>query len=306
MPELSSSIPLTVPAGTPLKVALDQEIRIQKVGQAVHGKIVEPVYCFDKIVVPAGSEVTGKISGIDGVSKMQRTVAAMNANFSPYRQVHIEFDELVMADGRHVPLQTVVSPASQGVLQFVPASAKQNPSAAAEAKHAASRKISEAKQEAKREWDTAMQQLHEPGKMHRLERLGVAQLPYHPEYMDAGTSFNADLQTPLDFGMEPLKTESLASIGNPPPSGSVVHALLVTPLDSATAKKGEPVEAVISQPLVVSNQLFLPQGSHIKGSVLEVRPARRLNRNGQLRVVFHQVVPPDGIEQKSGGQPGRS
>jgi hypothetical protein len=55
---------------------------------------------------------------------------------------------------------------------------------------------------------------------------------------------------------------------------------------------------VISQPLVVSNQLFLPQGSHIKGSVLQVRPARRLNRNGQLRIVFHQVVPPDGIEQK--------
>src|SRR5580700_9345676 len=63
LPELSSSIPLTVPAGTPLKVALDQEVRIQKIGQSVHGKIVEPVYCFDKIVVPAGSEVTGKISG---------------------------------------------------------------------------------------------------------------------------------------------------------------------------------------------------------------------------------------------------
>ena len=29
-----------------------------------------------------------------------------------------------------------------------------------------------------------------------------------------------------------------------------------------------------------------------------MRPARRLNRNGQLRIVFHQVVPPDGIEQK--------
>jgi len=134
--------------------------------------------------------------------------------------------------------------------------------------------------------------------MHRLKRLGVAQLPYHPQYMDAGTSFNADLKTPLDFGTEPLSSEKLSAIGNPPPSGSVVHALLVTPLDSATAKKGEPVEAVISQPLVVSNQLFLPQGSHIKGSVLQVRPARRMNRNGQLRVVFHQVVPPDGIEQK--------
>jgi hypothetical protein len=298
LPEVSNSIPLAVPAGTPLKVALDQEVRIREVGQPVHGKVVEPVYCFDKIVVPAGSEVTGKIAGIDGVSKVKRTVAAMNANFSPYRQVHIEFDELVLADGRHVPLHTVVSPASQGVLQFVPANVKENTGAAAEAKHAASRKISEVRQEARREWDAAKQQLHEPGKMHRLKRLGVAELPYHPQYMDVGTSFNADLQTPLDFGTEPLRAEALTAIGNTPPSGSVVHALLVTPLNSATAKKGEPVEAVISQPLVVSNQLFLPEGSHIKGSVLQVRPARRLNRNGQLRIVFHQVVPPDGIEQK--------
>ena len=295
---VSSSIALTVPAGTPLKVALDQEVRIQKVGQPVHGKVVEPVYCFDKIVVPAGSEVTGKIAGIDGVSKMKRAVDAMNANFSPYRQVHIEFDELVLADGRHLPLHTVVSPASQGVLQFVPANAKENTGAAAEAKHAASRKISEVRQEARREWDAAKQQLHEPGKMHRLKRLAVAELPYHPQYMDVGTGFNADLQTPLDFGSEPLRAETLSALGNPPPSGSVVHALLVTPLNSATARKGEPVEAVISQPLVVSNQLFLPQGSHIKGSVLQVRAARRLNRNGQLRIVFHQVVPPDGIEQK--------
>jgi hypothetical protein len=95
-----------------------------------------------------------------------------------------------------------------------------------------------------------------------------------------------------------VRAETLSAIGNPPPSGSVVHAQLLTPLNSATAKKGEPVEAVISQPLVVSDKLFLPQGSRIKGSVLQVRPARRLNRNGQLRIVFHQVVPPDGIEQK--------
>ena len=220
LPEVSNSIPLTVPAGTPLKVALDQEVRIQKVGQPVHGRVVEPVYSFDKIVVPAGSEVTGKIAGIDGVSRMKRTVAAMNANFSPYRQVRIEFDELVLADGRHLPLHTVVSPASQGVLQFVPANAKENTGAAAEAKHAASRKISEVRQEARREWDAAKQQLHEPGKMHRLERLGVAQLPYHPQYMDAGTSFNADLQTPLDFGTEPLRAQALTAIGSRPPSGS--------------------------------------------------------------------------------------
>jgi hypothetical protein len=293
-----SSIPLTVPAGTPLKVALDQEIRIRKVGQPVHGKVVEPVYSFDKLVVPAGSEIIGRIAGIDGVSKLNRTAAAMNANFSPFRQVHVEFDELVLTDGKRIPLQTVVSPASQGVLQFVPANTKGNTGLTGEAKSLASRKIGEVRQEAKRQWDAAKAQLHAPGKMHRLQRLAVAQLPYHPQYIDSGTSFNADLQKPLDFGNELLQADTLSVLGSPPPSGSVVHALLVTPLSSATTTKGEPVEAVISQPLVVSDHLFLPQGSRIKGSVLEVRRARRLNRNGQLRIVFHQVVPPDGIEQK--------
>jgi hypothetical protein len=292
------SILLTVPAGTPLKVALDQEIRIRKIGQPVHGKLVEPVYAFDRLVVPAGSEVIGKIAEIDSVSKTKRTLAAMNADFSPPRQVRIEFDELVLTDGRHLPLQTIVSPGSQGVLQFVPANAKPSPSTTEEAKNAASKKVNEIRQEIKKQVDAARQQLHEPGKIHRLERFAVAQLPYHPQYMDSGTGFNADLQQPLSFGSEPLKPESLTSIGNPPPSGSVIHALLLTPLNSASARKGDPVDAIISQPLVVSDQLFLPEGSHIRGSVLQVRAARRLNRNGQLRIVFHEVVPPSGLEEK--------
>src|SRR6202011_335398 len=161
-----------------------------------------------------------------------------------------------------------------------------------------SRKIGEAKKEVKRQWDAAKKQLHEPGKMHRVERFAVAQLPYHPQFMDPGSSFNADLRRPLDFGTEPLTPAVLEHIGTPPPSGSVVHAILVTPLGSAQSKKGDPVEAVITQPLLVSDHLFLPEGSRLKGSVLPVQPARRLSRNGHLRIVFHQVVPPSGIEEK--------
>ncbi len=294
----AESIPLTVPAGTPLKVVLDQEIRLQKVGQPVHGKIAEPVYAFDKLVVPAGSEVVGKVAEINNVSKSKRTFAAMNANFSPTRKVQFQFDELILADGRHIPLQTVVSPASDGVLQFVPATAKQTPTKAEEAKSAASKRVGEARKQIKDQWNSAMKQLHDHDKMHRLERLAVAQLPYHPQYIPPGTGFNADLQQPLNFGSEALKPQELATIGSPPPSGSVVHALLLTPLNSSTSKKGDAVEAVISQPLVVGQQLLLPQGSHIKGTVLQVQPARRMNRKGQLRVVFHEVVPPQGVEEK--------
>ena len=31
---------------------------------------------------------------------------------------------------------------------------------------------------------------------------------------------------------------------------------------------------------------------------MQVQPARRLARNGQLRILFHEVAPPNGIEQK--------
>src|ERR1700730_14714117 len=214
-----SLIPLTVPTGTPLKVALDQEVRVQKVGEPVHGKIVEPVYAFDKLVVPAGTEVVGKMSAIDRVPTKWLTVAAMNGEFSPSRQMHIDFSELVLTNGWHVPLQTDVSPGSGGVLQFVPASEKEKQEGKKdEARNAVSRKIGEAKKEVMRQWDAAKKQLHEPGKIHRVERFAVSQLPYHPQYMDPGTSFNADLRRPLDFGAEPLTPAVLEHLGTPTPS----------------------------------------------------------------------------------------
>jgi hypothetical protein len=61
---------------------------------------------------------------------------------------------------------------------------------------------------------------------------------------------------------------------------------------------GDPVEAVITEPLVASNHLILPEGSGINGSVMQVSPARRLGRNGQLRILFREVAPPNGIKQK--------
>jgi hypothetical protein len=78
----------------------------------------------------------------------------------------------------------------------------------------------------------------------------------------------------------------------------VVHARLVTALSSSTAKQGDLVEAVITEPLVVSDHLILPEGSVIKGSVLQAQPTRRMGRNEHLRILFHEVAPPNGIEQR--------
>ena len=289
------TVPMSIPSGTPLKIALDSELRIKKVGQPIHGKTIEPVYAFDKLLIPVGTMVTGKISAIDGVSKKVRTLEAMDGNFSPLRGVHVQFDELIMTDGKHLPIHTMVSPAPNNVLRFVPASSKQQKG---KIHDAASKKIDQARQQIHQQWSIFEKQIHQPGKLHKLERYAIAQLPVHPQYINAGSSFNADLLEPLDFGTESLRSESLATIGTPPPSGSVVHARLITPLSSATSKKGEAVEALLTEPLVASSHLILPEGSVVRGSVIGVQPARRLSRNGQLRILFHEVAPPNGIAEK--------
>jgi hypothetical protein len=289
------TLPMSVPAGTPIKVVLDAEVRVRKVGQLIHGKTTDPVYAFDKLLVPAGAVVNGKVSALDPVPGKKRTLEALDGNFSPARAVHVQFDELVMADGRHIPMQTVASPAPDGVLRFVPANEKERKN---KVEDAASKKVNETRQRIRQQWSDLQKQIHEPGKMHKLKRLAIAQLPVRPQYIDMGTSFNADLLQPLDFGVESVKAESLTDIGTPPPSGSMVHARLLTPLSSASSKKGETVEAMITQPLVASEHLILPEGSIIRGSVMQAQPARKLGRNGQLRILFHEVAPPNGIEQR--------
>jgi hypothetical protein len=57
------------------------------------------------------------------------------------------------------------------------------------------------------------------------------------------------------------------------------------------------VEATLSRPLFDGKQLIFPQGSRLQGSVVEVRPARHLSRNGQLRIAFREIAPPEGITQ---------
>jgi len=292
---LAETVALTVPKGTPVQVALDKEVRIRKAGQVLHGRVVEPVYAFDKVVIPVGSEVTGQIVSIEPISAFNRTTSALNADFTPVRKIDVEFTELSLPGGKRLPISTIVVPGSGQVIQFVAAAdANKKKSVKGEA----TGKATQAKQQAKQEWDNALKQAEAPGKIHRLERYAISLLPVHPQYIDPGTAYFAELQQPLDFGAEPLTSQVASSIGATPPEGSLVHARLVTPLSSAIAQKGDAVEAVVSQPLFDGSKLIVPRGSFLKGDVVQVASARRLNRNGQLRFVFHELVLPDGVDRK--------
>jgi hypothetical protein len=294
-PIMRDIIDLTVPKGTALQVVLDHEIRVHKVGQPIHGHLIEPVYTFDQLVLPVGTEVVGQISGIESVSADRRTLAALDANLTPSRKITVEFTELLLKDGKHIPMQTNVVPGSGQVIRFVTSSENQGQKGV---KDALTQKERQAKEEAHRQFDSAMQQVKEPGKLHRVQRYAVAQLPVHPQYIDAGTMYFAELKSPLEFGSEPLTPDMAASMNSEIPEGTVVYARLMTPLNSASTQKGAEVEAVLSRPLVNDDKLILPQGSLLKGTVVQVQPAQHWKHNGQLRFVFRDLVLPNGIASK--------
>ena len=291
----SATVSLFVPAGTVLQVALVDEVRVKTKGQAIRGLLVETVYAFDQEVIPVGSEVLGRVVEIEGVSRKRRFFAALSFNFSPPRKVHVEFDEIILPDGMRIPMEAEVTPGSGRPLQLITTaqSAKKRT-----AKDAATEKMKEGVREAKRKWDEAMAQVKTPGRMRRLGRYAVEQLPVHPQYIDAGTVYFAELREPLDFGTKVFTPPAMAADEPLPSCSLLAHAQLLTPLSSATTQKDAPVEAILSRPLFAGDRLLFPQGSLLKGSVVLAQPARSFKRNGQLRIGFNELTLPGGLPQE--------
>src|ERR1700730_2777784 len=298
-PAVPATIPLTLPTGTPLRIAVDQRVRIRDSGEVVHGKVVEAVYAFDQEVIPAGSVATGHVKSIAPVSGVKRTMAYANGDFSPFHKYEVTFDMVTLPDGRQVPITTTVMPGTAEVVHLVSNPAKQNQKGVAgrttdRAKSEAKGKIAEAKQQAHEGW----QKVTAPGKMHRLKEFVVAQSPYRRQYVQPGTRFVAELEGPLDFGATTRTSEQLVAVGSEPVPDSTLKARLVAEVRSATGTRGTPVTAVLTEPLYSpTHQLILPANSRLIGEVVKAKSARKLHHNGELRVIFERIeTSPEAVQ----------
>ncbi len=143
-----------------------------------------------------------------------------------------------------------------------------------------------------------------PQKWERLQRYLWSQMPYHPQYVGEGTQYEmaltSDLQLPA--ALSPSQAENKTDPPTEPkPLKQLVsvHSRLQTDLNSANAKAGDPVEAIVTQPLFDSqNVLIIPQNSILHGKVLHATAAGRWGRNGRLRFSFNQVTLPNGFQQE--------
>src|SRR4029077_10216532 len=225
------------------------------------------------------------------VPGVKRTLAYANGNFSPFHKYEVSFETLTLPDGSQLPIKTTVSAGTAEVVHLVsnPDKPKQKNAAgraADSAKQEARGKVQEAKDQAHETW----QEMTAQGRMHRVKQYLLSQSPYRRQYLEPGTRFVAELDAPLDFGETTRSGEELAAVGSAPVPDSTLKARLVAEVSSATATHGTPVNAVLTEPLYSpTHQLILPANSRLIGQVIKAKSARKLHRNGELRVVFERI-----------------
>ena len=81
--------------------------------------MVDPIFVFDHLVIPEGSQVLGRVAKVESASRRQRGLAIANGNFSPLRKADVDFDTLVLKDGTRRTLRTVVTQGAPSMVQLV-------------------------------------------------------------------------------------------------------------------------------------------------------------------------------------------
>ena len=70
--------------------------------------------------------------------------------------------------------------------------------------------------------------------------------------------------------------------------------VLQSQLSSKLNEPGDPISAVLDEPVYVNSELVLPRGTEFHGRVTQATPAGRGQKNGQIAIIFEQVRMPWG------------
>jgi hypothetical protein len=266
---LEKKIVILVP-GNDFRAALDKGVRLKAVGQPIGAKLLEPVFAGEDLAFPAGATIKGHVSSINTSPMRKRAGRLLAGDFTPPKTAHVTFDQLVLSDGTTVPIHsdTVVSLGRVANSRYLPKA--QRPGMREKLKG-------------------AMAPLREPNKLQRLGEAVVTSMPYHPEYLDQGTVFDASLLEPVML-LAPVQPNTASLQSN-----DYVHLQLLTPINSSTSRAGTQIEAVVSQPYYqADHQLVYPAGTRITGTVQKASSAGWMKRNGSIVFAFRSVQMPDG------------
>jgi len=285
MPASSQIVPLVLPAGTPLQIKTEKRIRIKDAGQQIAGRVVQPVFVFNKEIIPAGSEVIGHISRLNPIDRQKRFKAVLNGDFTPLWNPEIQFDTLKLPDGKTMPIQTGIASQWGPLAPFEKRTQTRKKNSLIGAAFGRVRmQLLNVRQEIATE-------INSQPKWDRLQEEAYSRLPYHPQFLAANTRLSARLKEPLAFGMQTISARELEQTGVPAPD-TVVTARLLAAV-SSNSDVGSTVSAIVSEPFYSADRhLILPEGTRLTGTVVQAQPARWFRRSGKLRLRFQKMELP--------------
>jgi hypothetical protein len=270
VPELQT---LVVQPGNEFRAVLEKGVRLKSVGQPITATLLEPVYAGEALAVPAGSTINGHVSSISTAPMKKRTRRLLNGDFTAPKTAHVTFDQLVLSDGTTVPIHSdsAVGIGRVANSKYLPKSERPGIG---------------------QKFKGAMAPLREPHKLQRLGEAVVTSLPYHPEFIDQHTVFDAALLEPVSV-VAPVQSDAVSL-----QASDYLHLHLLTPVNSSTSTTGAQIEAVVSQPYFQADrQLLYPAGTKITGTVQKASSAGWMKKNGSIVFSFRSVHMPDGTSR---------
>ena len=278
---------VTIPAGLPLRIQIDHRYRVHS-GVRIEGHLIAPVDHIDHTVLPVNTGVSGSILGMRRDPKQSRFRALLDGQFAPPSVAAVRFDSIHLPGGVTLP---IITAATQRDAAIVTMSTGKKSSLRAQARDLL-----------KAQKRQALETLHHPRLGDRIEKLLYAQLPWSPPTIWTDTEYDAELAAPVTIpGPQPAPLPEAALHGTPT---GIAEARLLTPLNSATNRRGTPVVAVLTQPLLTPDgmQVLFPEGARMTGLVTVSRPARWFGRNGQMRFTFRSIAREDAAPTVIHGQ----
>jgi hypothetical protein len=322
-PVVVAAPPALLAQGTYLNVA-STRVFPMKQGEQVEARLLSPIYVNNELVLPAGTLLRGRVESLRP-DRAARIWARLDGDFTPIHQPMVRF-EAVETSGGAVAIHAEAAQAGLPMVSLNASAVSKRHALVAQAWNGMKQRVSDTKS-----------YFTSPGVGNRLKEALYSQLPYHPEQINAGTSWSFPLMESLPVSV--LKASGTPTVYAPPkkkpkkPARSaapkaaaagktsparktspdrgasaaprphwLIHAELETPLNSRLAKAGDPIEARVVEPIYdAHHQLAIPEGATLVGRVTTSKSARSFGRNGHLRFSFQQLRIPAGATQSVQG-----
>jgi len=276
-----------------------------RAGEQIDGRLLYPVYVGNELALPSGSKLHGRVVRLDP-DRSRRIHSSLRGDFTPFHVPVVQFDQVSLPDGAVEPVSCTSGKNGVVILRLSPPPGQKQGSLIR-------RQMSDLKHRAK----DAAALFTAPGRGDRLIQFIYTQLPYHPQRIEAGTTWTVELIEPLRLKVEDrspvalhdsigIGREGMISTSGPDPvispasqSGEwQLRAYLQQMISSAQAKPGDTFQAYVAEPVFnLDHAIVVPQGSVLTGEITQAKAARSFGRQGKLRFHFKELKLPSGFSQ---------